>query len=152
MSEEKVMNIKMFHEKLKEIHRKYDEAILQKLTYEEELAVKKGELSQKIIKSNFEAKRLRIEKSKLVAEYNAQKRSPAEVKRLRNQFQRKKENLMKDKDRKCHYCPEVEDLTAHHLISIVDGGDNSLKNLVWACRKCHDGEEGRLGNQNGDTK
>jgi hypothetical protein len=137
------MNIKEFHEDLKSIHKKYDEVVLKKITIEREFVKVKSDFVQRIMDCNMKTKEFTLEKVQLCSDYDSQKRSPAEVKKLRSQFARKRDKLMGSKNKKCHYCPQTEELTAHHLISIADGGENTEDNLVWACRKCHDAEEGR---------
>lgn len=139
------MNIKEFHEKLKDINKRYDAKVLEKIALERELTSYKQEYAKKIMDCTYDTIQFRLEKSQLVATYNSEKRTPAEVKKLRSQFQRKRDGLMAQKKRKCHYCPQTEELTAHHLIALADGGENTADNLVWACRKCHDAEEGREG-------
>lgn len=45
----------------------------------------------------------------------------------------------------CRYCgaragQDGVELHADHVISVVDGGDNSIQNLITACQKCNGGK------------
>jgi 5-methylcytosine-specific restriction endonuclease McrA len=38
----------------------------------------------------------------------------------------------------CWCCHQSSgDLVVHHIIQVQHGGRNTLKNLVWLCRRCH---------------
>lgn len=40
----------------------------------------------------------------------------------------------------CQSCGSTENLTAHHILPVADGGTNRIDNLVTLCRLCHDHE------------
>lgn len=140
------MSIKEFNEKLKENRDAYDLAVVEKIKIERELTKAKFELATKIMELTEKIKQLRYDRSKMVQEYYQGKVHPKVVSRLRSQFSRKRDKLMEGKPYECNYCKtsgSLVKLTAHHIISLVDGGDNTPENLVWACKDCHDAEEGR---------
>jgi hypothetical protein len=142
------MNIKELNEKLRKINDEYNDVVLKKIQLESEFSTIKSEYSKKIINCNEKTVDLRLEKRKLLIEFKKGKRSPEEVKRLRRQFNQKKEKLMENKDKSCEYCGDrKKELTIHHRISLLEGGENTEDNLVWACKDCHDEEEGRVKKQ-----
>lgn len=47
----------------------------------------------------------------------------------------------------CHWCQTRAADTADHLTPYVLGGDDSLDNLVPACRSCNSSRGAKLGNQ-----
>lgn len=38
---------------------------------------------------------------------------------------------------KCCICGATQDVTMHHIVPVVFGGDNSTENLAWLCKKHH---------------
>jgi 5-methylcytosine-specific restriction endonuclease McrA len=51
--------------------------------------------------------------------------------------------LVKQRDgNKCKNCGGVNGLEVHHITPLYLGGDNSARNLITLCQKCHEGQHG----------
>ena len=53
-------------------------------------------------------------------------------------FTQELKNQCKERDNfKCVKCNSTEKLEVDHIKELIDGGDNSIKNLQTLCKKCH---------------
>lgn len=58
--------------------------------------------------------------------------------KMRQGFTEKLKERVRNRDNnKCTKCDETNDLEVHHILPLIDGGDNSMDNLVTLCHKHH---------------
>ena len=54
-------------------------------------------------------------------------------------------NFIHQRDKgECVYCGSKENLCIDHLVSLINGGDNGVDNLVLSCKACNSGKSGKF--------
>lgn len=67
-------------------------------------------------------------------------RRTKEIRNVRKKARRKKKHMVRYRGSNCEQCEgsfEIEKLTIHHILSISEGGNNHMDNLMLVCDTCH---------------